>query len=107
MEGAAIEIIKQIFKNEFVDAIEAELYENDIENFSCDSIGNIITDTINSKYDFSKWIKQIENIKILDCYPFRYQEDGFYVNGDDVFDCICSCNDSDCKFYKRLLKYDD
>ena len=50
MEGAAIEIIKQIFKNEFVDAIEAELYENDIENFSCDSIGNIITDTINSKY---------------------------------------------------------
>ena len=25
-------------------------FENDIENFSCDSIGNIITDTINSKY---------------------------------------------------------
>ena len=107
MEGALVDLLKQIFKNEFVEAIETELYENGIEDFSCDTVGNIITDAMNSKYDFSKCIKQLENIKILNCYPFRYPDDGFYVNGDDVFNCIYSCNDSDCKFYKRLLKYDD
>ena len=107
MEGAIVEILKQIFKNELVDAIETELYDNGIEEFSCDTVGNTVTEAMNDKYDFSKCIKQLENIKLFNCYPFRYPEDGFYVNGDDVFDIICSCNDCDFKFYKCLLKYDD
>ena len=87
-------IVNDLIKNALINAIEDELDDMGPDEFSCDNVGGFATDELNSKLDLTNaflnhW-GEMQRIKIFGIYPFREPEEGFYINGDDVFDILYS-----------------
>ena len=108
-----IKAVKSIFRITLCDELDeieyARNYHKDkYDVFSCDSIAKTINDTINSLFKFNEFPDKLVNIEMFDdVYPFRDVMDihEFYVNGDDIFTIMYSCNEF--AEYKYLLDDDD
>jgi len=118
-----IKAVKSIFRITLCDELDEIEYERealaggernyhkeDYDGFSCDNIAKTINDTINSLFKFNEFADKLVNIEMFDdVYPFSHVMDEykFYVNGDDIFTIMYSCNEFAEYKYSLDDEYDD
>ena len=89
--------LRQCFTSVLSAAIEFEIKDMDEEDgFSYEAVAVSVTETMNTKYNTNEYKDIIINNYrkcLFGINPYRHDTDGdFYINGDDVFDLIYSCN---------------